>query len=169
MYLNYLFSGSIIIRCFLNENADVYVKRTLEFVSTTLFQLSLTPLLISYMVFNSNSKTYFMHRLPQTLGNGLLLIQVRFDNDWNALRFKNAFNYTIIQNNLCFTRSPFAHFDQTRPERELRKMLNNFCLEKNSLGRGNFETCHRADAFELVSRVHYFHNGVQLFKVGFYF
>lgn len=156
------------------QSSEEYMSRTIEFVATTLANLSLTTSpYISYMIFDTKmSNSHFMEVLPQAWGNSLVLIRLRFKNDSLACRFKYSFNQTVKLNREVFAAltqicPPFAHRDQTRPERELRLVLQNFCVQKNTSERGNFEIRggDGADTFEHVTRVHYFHNGVQLFKV----
>jgi len=82
------------------------------------------------------------------------LLRCRFTSEQQARDFIQAFNQAVSAvfdtSSMCI---PFAHADQTWPERQLRQHLNVMCREENRRNVG----------FAALER--YFHNGTRAFRV----
>ncbi|KAI1717698.1 hypothetical protein Ddc_09859 [Ditylenchus destructor] len=94
----------------------------------------------------------------------VVLVRVKFGNEDLANKFRRIFNKMAPDVfDKMTVRVPFAHPDLTRPERDLRFRLQDFCRQSNP-GTRQMTRNARTDGFRAAPSAHYFHDGVQLFK-----
>ncbi|KAI1714867.1 hypothetical protein DdX_08136 [Ditylenchus destructor] len=94
----------------------------------------------------------------------VVLVRVKFESEDLANKFRRIFNKMASDVfDKMTVRIPFVHPDLTRPERDLRFRLQDFCRQSNS-GTRQMGRNARTDGFMAAPSGHYFHDGVQLFK-----
>lgn len=162
-----VFRRTLIIRCSSNnQSANNYMSKVQSIIASILCNFD-SSYESSYISFGSDSCTFRNFSIPaqQTIEwTSRVIIRIQFDLEAEARRFHTLFNRISSQQfHFRNTQKPYSHFGQTPPERALRRMLTEFCVRKNFNG-GTIES-YQYETFELVSRILYFHDGVQLFKV----
>uniref|UniRef100_A0A915E218 Uncharacterized protein n=1 Tax=Ditylenchus dipsaci TaxID=166011 RepID=A0A915E218_9BILA len=167
--------NSLIVRCFAQSSA-VYMELVFSLINTVLSELDpnqpppeVEPILISqHAVKYLQPLDIQKCKADKVEWTDTVLIRVPFKADYTARLFQVKFNRLVPEVfDKISVRTPFAHLDCTRPERDLRFRLQAFCREKNVAAR-SFQMAAKRDGFEWTGVEQYFHNGVQLFKKSYF-